>query len=435
MTTNFRTPPSPPFAKEGLGGFPGKFSHTPYSLFGSGQAGLGKMRINILASWALMVFLLSAPSFSWARGGGGCLAEGTPVLTPEGPIPIEKLRVGDGVVTIAGGKADFGRVLTRMAVESETFLEIAIPEAKLRLTPEHPVMVGRGSYLLAKLLKPGHEIYTLQHGRLAATAIQSIRSRLERKPVYNLLVAPGGTFTAAGIVVHNKGCFLPDSPILKGDGTEVPIRALRPGDQVLAFTAEGQMVRTTVRNIVRREVEAFVALQTDRQTLRVTAEHPFYVGRGLFKTLEGLKVGDIIYTWDGQGLAQQPIVRLETIRERTIVYNLQTDLPHTFFASRLAVHNKGGGGCFPAGTLIRTPQGQIPIETLAPGNPVLAMDPEKRIVRPQPFRQQPEQRVAVAAEVPAELPRGSNRNHCLHWGVNDSGYHLLHHQAKECRKE
>ena len=140
------------------------------------------------------------------------------------------------------------------------------------------------------------------------------------------------------------------------------------------------MVRTTVRNIVRREVDDFVALQTDRQTLRVTAEHPFYVGRGLFKTLEGLKVGDIIYAWDGQGLAQQPIVRLETIRERTIVYNLQTDLPHTFFASRFAVHNKGGG-CFPAGTLIRTPQGQIPIETLAPGNPLLAMDPERRIVQ------------------------------------------------------
>ena len=150
----------------------------------------------------------------------------------------------------------------------------------------------------------------------------------------------------------------------------------------MAFTAEGQMVRTTVRNIVRREVEAFVALETDRQTLRVTAEHPFYVGRGLFKTLEGLEVGDIIYTWDGQGLAQQPIVRLETIRERTIVYNLQTDLPHTFFASRFAVHNKGGG-CFPAGTLIRTPQGQVSVETLAPGNPLLAMDPERRIVRTQ----------------------------------------------------
>ncbi len=337
--------------------------------------------MNILASWALILVLPLAPSFCWARGGGGCLAEGTPVLTPQGLIPIESLKVNDAVVSIAGGKANFAGVLTRMVVQADTFLEIAIPGTRLQMTPEHPVMVGRGAYLLAKFLKPGDEIYAMQDGGPAATAIQTVHPLLERKSFYNLLVAPGGTFTAAGIVVHNKGCFLPDSPILKGDGTETPIQTLKPGDQVLAFTTAGQMVRTTVRNIVRREVEAFVALQTDRQVLRVTAEHPFYVGGGLFKTLEALKVGDLIYTWDGQGLSQQPILRLETIRERTKVYNLQTDLPNTFFASRLAVHNKGGGGCFPAGTLIRTPRGQTAIETLAPGNPLLAMDPQRRMVR------------------------------------------------------
>src|SRR5690606_1720653 len=132
-------------------------------------------------------------------------------------------------------------------------------------------------------------------------------------------------------------CFLPDSQILKGDGTEASIQTLRPGDHVLAFTVEGQMVRTTVHNIVRVEVDGFIALQTDRQTLRVTAEHPFYVGGGLFKTLESLKVGDRIYAWDGKALTQQPILALKKIRQRTTVYNLQTDMPHTFFASRLAV--------------------------------------------------------------------------------------------------
>jgi hypothetical protein len=57
---------------------------------------------------------------------------------------------------------------------------------------------------------------------------------------------------------------------------------------------------------------------------------------------------------------------------------LQTDFPNTFFAGRFAVHNKGGG-CFPAGTLIRTPYGQVPIEILAPGDAVLAMDPHRRM--------------------------------------------------------
>ena len=296
-----------------------------------------------MAGWAVVLLFLLAPALSWARGGGGCLAEGTPVLTPAGPIAIEKLRVGDGVVSIAGGKAQLGIVLTRMEVRADELLEVAISGAKLRITPEHPVMVGRGEYLLAKLLKSGDKVHAVQNGHTAITAVQSIRPILANQPAYNLLVSPGGTFAPAGVVVHNKGCFLPDSPILKADGTEVPISTIRPGDQVLAFTPEGVLVRTTVRNIVRREVDEFMVLYTDRQTLRVTAEHPFYIGQGLFKTLEGLKVGDVIFAWDGQALARQPIVRLETIRERTPVYNLQTDLPNTFFASRFAVHNKGGG--------------------------------------------------------------------------------------------
>ena len=305
------------------------------------------------------------------------------MLTPDGAIRIEKLKDGDGVVSLVAGKAGLGKVLARMEVRSEEIREIALPGVRLRITPEHPVMVGPGTFLLAQRLKPEDKIYVFHDGRLAVTAIQSIRPLLEKQSVYNLLVAPGGTFVAAGIVVHNKGCFLPDSPILKADGREASIQTIRPGDQVLAFTAEGRMVRTTVRNIVRAEVDGFVTLQTDRQTLRVTAEHPFYVGGGLFKTLESLKVGDRIYAWDGKALAQQPILALEKTRQRTNVYNLQTDTPHTFFASGFAVHNKGGGGCFSAGTLIRTPRGQIPIETLVPGNPLLAMDSQRRIVRTQ----------------------------------------------------
>lgn len=197
-----------------------------------------KIRMRSLASLALMLLILFAPALSWARGGGGCLAEGTPVLTPAGPIPIEKLKVGDGVLTIAGGRVQPGRVLARMEVQTDEVLEIAIPGARLRITSEHPVMVGRGQYLLAKLLKPEDPIYFAQSSNLAVTAVQSMRPILEKQSAYNLLVSPGGTFAPAGFVVHNKGCFLPDSQILRADGTEAPIRTIRPGDQVLAFTTE-----------------------------------------------------------------------------------------------------------------------------------------------------------------------------------------------------
>jgi len=88
-----------------------------------------------------------------------------------------------------------------------------------------------------------------------------------------------------------------------------------------------------------------MVLYTDRQTLRVTPDtllhRPWTV-----QDPRRAQGGDVISPGMA-GPCQQPIVRLETIRERTPVYNLQTDLPNTFFASRFAVHNKGGG-CFPA---------------------------------------------------------------------------------------
>jgi len=68
------------------------------------------------------------------------------------------------------------------------------------------------------------------------------------------------------------------------------------------------------------------------------------VGGGVFKTVEALRVGDCIMVYDGNGLAPATLLALERISAHVRVYNLQTDEPHTFFASGAAVHNKGGGG-------------------------------------------------------------------------------------------
>ncbi|MBZ5529682.1 MAG: TIM44-like domain-containing protein [Acidobacteriia bacterium] len=103
----------------------------------------------------------------------------------------------------------------------------------------------------------------------------------------------------------------------------------------------------------------------------MTKEHPFYVGRGTFKTVEALKEGDSVFAWDGQWLAEQRIISLRRVEARVQVFNLQTDHPNTFFAGRIAVHNKGG--CFPTGTKIATPKGQVAIESLASGDQVLAV--------------------------------------------------------------
>ncbi len=308
------------------------------------------------------------------------MVEGTQVLTPKGVVAIEGLKKGDFVWSIIGGKFQRAEVQALTKVEAGEYLEISTTGARLEVTPEHPMMVAQGEYRLAGLVQVGDTVYLAHDGRLDAAKIQSVRRIAAKRPAYNLLVSPGGTFISGGFIVHNKGCFLPDSQILKADGTESPISAVHSGDELLSFSSEGRMVRTKVREIVRHEVEEYILLKTDRALLRVTAEHPFYVGKGTYKTVEALKEGDMVFAWDGQWLSEQRILSLQKVREKVQVYNLQTNHPNTFFAGRIAVHNKGGG-CFPSGTRIATPNGLVAIEALATGDEVLAVNRDGQTVR------------------------------------------------------
>jgi predicted lipid-binding transport protein (Tim44 family) len=337
------------------------------------------MRKQTVLAAMLLVLVASVPA--WARGGGGCLARGTPISTPAGATAIENLRVGDPVWGVAGGKLQAGTVQALTETRTDHYLEILAGDSRIVITPEHPVMAGHGEYRIAGLLKVGDRVYRMHDGNLDAIPIRSIRPVRADQPAYNLLVMPGGTFIPAGIVVHNKGCFLPESLILQPDGAEKPISAVRPGDPVLAYSPEGRIVQTKVRNIFRHTVDEYVILTTERQTIRATAEHPFYVGHGTFKTLDILRAGDVIFAREGQSLSEQRIVSIQRVRERVPVFNLQTDHPNTFFAGGVAVHNKGGGGgCFPAGTMIQTPAGQTPIEKLSVGEKVRAVNPEGGMV-------------------------------------------------------
>lgn len=300
------------------------------------------MKKLVLLTAMLLVLLASSPA--WARGGGGCLAEGTLIPTPAGAIAIETLRVGDPVWSVAGGKLQAVTVKALTETRADDYLEIVAGDARMMITPEHPVMVGPGEYRIARLLRAGDRVYRMSRGELNAVSIRSIRRVRADRPAYNLLVMPGGTFIPADIVVHNKGCFLPESPILLADGSEKPISAVRPGDPVLAYSPEGRIVQTRVRNILHDTADEYVILTTERQTIRATAEHPFYVGHGTFKTLDALKEGDLIFAREGESLSEQRILSLQRVQEQVPVFNLQTDHPNTFFAGGIVVHNKGGGG-------------------------------------------------------------------------------------------
>jgi predicted lipid-binding transport protein (Tim44 family) len=303
---------------------------------------IARMKWAIRLSVLLVIFL--GPDFSWGRGGGGCLEEGTQVLTATGSTAIEKLQPGDLVLGVAAGHLQSVEVQGVTIVQPETILEILAGGETLRVTAEHPIMIAPGEFRIADFLQTGDAVFLARKGTIFEAQIRSIHAEPATRTAYNLMVSPTGTFVSSGFVVHNKGCFLPEGMVLKSDGTELPISTVQAGETLLAFTPEGRLVHTTVHSVLRRTADEFIVLKTDRRTLRVTEDHPFYVGDGRFKTLEALHTGDRIIAWDGQSLTGQRIVSMETIRETVAVFNLQTDYPNTFFVGHLAVHNKGGGG-------------------------------------------------------------------------------------------
>ena len=290
-----------------------------------------------------LLFWLLASS-AWGRGGGGCLAEGTVIDTPTGPRAIETLHPGDAVWSPTPTGLQRSIVASCYRVEPDEMVRLELPDRVLLATPEHPVEISAGVFRCAGDLQAGDHVWGWQSGRLQFVPVVSVTRGRTTLAAYNLLVSPAGTFLADGVAVHNKGCFLPDTPVLLADGSSRAISTLRSGDVVLAFKMDGSTIPATVRNIVTHEVDEYWEVSTAARQVRVTAEHPFYVGAGTFKTIAALHVGDIIYVYDGQGLNPQPIVGMKRVAAKVQVYNLQIDFPNTYFADGFAVHNKGGGG-------------------------------------------------------------------------------------------
>ena len=259
-------------------------------------------------------------------------------------MAIERLSAGDPVVTFERGGFREGRVVATTRVDAGETIELSFPGGLVVATATHPFAIGPGVFRAADRFRAGDTLFLGDRGVLRPVPVLSVRRIPGAATAYDLLVDRGGTFLATGVLVHNKGCFLPDTPILLPGGTRKPIREVRPGDRVLAFREDGTVADALVREIRSVEADGYYAIATSRAELRATAEHPFFVGNGTYKAVEALAEGDTVYAFDGQRLSPQTIRKIERVPGKVRVFNLRTDPPNTFFAAGVAVHNKGGGG-------------------------------------------------------------------------------------------
>lgn len=276
------------------------------------------------------------------------MSQGTKVLTPGGPRLVENLKQGDLVWTWGKDGLYEASVQALLPGYSKELLLLRTRRESILVTPEQLLMTRKGEFRRAGVLSPGRSLTFVRGKRLALGRIREIRSMPWNGPVYNLLVWPGGLFAAESVLTHNKGCFLPEMLVLKPDGKELAISRVKPGDEVLGFEPEGEVLPTKVLEVIRKEAKEYLELTTEGTKLRVTRDHPFYVGKGKFRSAEFLRPGDLLWSWDGSSLSPQKLLQIQLIQAPVEVFHLRTDRPHTFFVCRVGVHNKGGssGGGF-----------------------------------------------------------------------------------------
>lgn len=126
-----------------------------------------------------------------------CFVAGTPILTPRGPVGIDRLRVGDEVCDGVGGHARITLHEWRVADVVHLLVTVA---GHVLATSEHPFR-SDGRWVPASLLRVGD---VMDRADGTSCTLDSSTPLWGPVEVYRLSVESPRTYVAAGFIVHNK---------------------------------------------------------------------------------------------------------------------------------------------------------------------------------------------------------------------------------------
>lgn len=138
-------------------------------------------------------------------------------------------------------------------------------------------------------------------------------SDVKRKAVWNWWLSVALTRLEPPYLVLVVMCMTGDTPVLRPDGTETPLRDIRPGDEIATFTDDGEVTTSVVSNWASQGVDdTFAVHLASGRVVRANARHPFWVidanGEGSWVRLgslqEGMKVRCLTALTEGSNARQ-----------------------------------------------------------------------------------------------------------------------------------
>jgi len=136
-----------------------------------------------------------------------CFPAGTPVRTATGLVAIERVCIGDLVLSRdeRTGETSLKRVMRTMVHRTEELVHVRIADDIITATVDHPFRVAGRGWVAAGELAAGDTLYLADGGR--ASIVSIVREQLASPvDVYNLEVEDFHTYFVAstGIWVHNE---------------------------------------------------------------------------------------------------------------------------------------------------------------------------------------------------------------------------------------
>jgi hypothetical protein len=174
--------------------------------------GDGRLLVRDHAGDVRQVIDLSLPRELFPPCHPGCFPRGTPVRTPGGVTPIDRLNEGDAVTTFsADGRPAVARV-TSVSRTRNRLLELRAGGCTLVTTETQPLALVAGGYRIAGELRPGDRIWRWAEGKRRAVAVTAVTAPDHEADVFNLILDESTGFVAGDFLVRSKPPAPPPRP-------------------------------------------------------------------------------------------------------------------------------------------------------------------------------------------------------------------------------
>jgi hypothetical protein len=118
-----------------------------------------------------------------------------------------------------------------------------------------------------------------------------------------------------------------------------PIEKIAVGDSVYSYNLEKNIVeKSKVVKVFEREAKETYLLNTNKEQIEVTAEHPFYVENKGWVKVKDLQTNYILKTENNK----TELVKINILTKEEKVFNIEVEGNHNYFISKskILVHNK-----------------------------------------------------------------------------------------------